>query len=151
MPQPETPQPGAEPKVPGEEVKAPAAGEELKAPEIGEQPEAGDQPKAPTGEEQPEAPATAEEATPVEGAAPPPSPEVAATLAETVTRRLEDAGFEPWEIISFAAARRQRPQPSQCNRVAKLLERSTLDDLRALAYVLDKAGTVLTDGMVKKL
>ena len=88
--QQETPQPDAEPKMPGEELKAS---------------EVGDQPKAPTAEEQPEAPAPAEEVTPVEGAAPPPSPEVAATLAE-IDRLSVD--LESWRLLELQLFGSQR-------------------------------------------
>jgi hypothetical protein len=86
-----------------------------------------------------------------------PIPEAAAQpgkgprTAKAVTQFLQDAGFSPSEIVSFGGADAKRLGPRSAARVARLAEKFTIEDLRALAQVLWKYDVVLTDGMVDQL
>jgi hypothetical protein len=86
-----------------------------------------------------------------------PIPEAAAQpgkgprTAKAVTQFLRDAGFSESEIISFGGADAKRLGPRSAARVARLAEKFTIEDLRALGQVLWKYDVVLSDGMVDQL
>ena len=78
-------------------------------------------------------------------------PGKAPTKAEAVAQFLRDAGFQEWEIISFAGADDHALTYRNAIRVSRLLEKFTTADLKALAHALWESDTVLTDGMTTQL
>jgi hypothetical protein len=78
-------------------------------------------------------------------------PGKAPTTAEAVAQFLRDAGFQEWEIISFAGADDHALKYLHAVRVSRLLEKFTTADLKALAHALWESDTVLTDGMTTQL
>lgn len=82
-----------------------------------------------------------------EAAAKPAGPRSAKEVAQT----LRDAGFSESEIISFGGADASRLGSASAGRVARLMEKFTIDDLRALARVLWKYDVVLTNKMTDQL
>ena len=68
-----------------------------------------------------------------------------------VTELLRQAGFSESEIISFGGADASKLGTRTAGRVTRLLEKFTMEDLRALARVLWKYDVVLTDRMVDQM
>ncbi|MFH8251255.1 DUF4157 domain-containing protein [Microbacterium sp. B2969] len=71
--------------------------------------------------------------------------------AKDLRELLRRNGFEEWEIVGLGDADAKSLRAHNADRVARLMEKLTLADIRALARALFESDTVLTERMTKQI